>query len=190
MAVVTLLARQTWINLGVRRKGEIVHKMSPDELLWTAVKRGGLTSHEVQLVVDHLLARLESLLCHSLVRDPTIYGTSERSMGFSIDFRSRASLGEPLAFQLRGTFGASNYEGLEGQYIGVQGWLYPYVLERRVATTDGHNHIFLRYAKADAGDDDWEMHGCVGEGAWRIIGWEPDLYGEFEGEDHWNDVHT
>lgn len=95
-------------------------------------------------------------------------------------------MGEPLGFQVRGRFGASDHEGFKGPYLGVQGWLYPYVLQRRVATTaDGHNHIYLRYAKADAADEDWEMIGCTGEGGWRILGWEPDLYGEFEGEDDW-----
>ncbi len=93
--------------------------MLPDDLLWTAAERGGLTPQELSLVVDHLLARLESLLCRSLARDPTIYGASERSTGFSVDFTSRTSLGEPLGLQVRGTFGASDYEGVEGRYIGV-----------------------------------------------------------------------
>lgn len=101
-------------------------------------------------------------------------------------FASSTVLGEPLGFQVRGTFGASDHEGVEGPYLGVQGWLYPYVLQSRVATTaHGHNHIYLRYAKADAGNDDWEMIGCTGEGGWRILGWEPDTYGEFEEEDVW-----
>ena len=162
--------------------------MAPDDLLWTAA-RGGLTSDEWNLVVDHLLARLESLLRRSLVRDSNIYAGEERSTGFSADFATSAPLGDPVGLQFRGTFGASDHEGVEGQYIAVQGWLYPYVLQSRVATTaDGHNHIYLRYVKADADDNDWEMIGCTGEGGWRIFGWEPDVYGEFEGEDDWQDA--
>ena len=160
--------------------------MSPDDLLWTAAARGGLTSDEWCLVVNHLLAGLESLLRRSLVRDPNFYAESERSTGFSVDFASSTLLGEPLGLQLHGTFGATDYEGLAGRYIGVQCWIYPYVLQRRVATTaERHNHIFLRYAKADAHDDDWEMVACTGESCWRILGWEPDVYGEFEGQDDW-----
>ncbi|QDT72168.1 hypothetical protein [Lacipirellula limnantheis] len=78
--------------------------------------------------------------------------------GFSVGFASSTLAGEPLGFQVRGRFGASDHEGVEGPYIGVQGWLYPYVIQQIVDTTaDGHDHIYLRYAKADAGDDDWEM---------------------------------
>jgi len=163
--------------------------MSPDDLLWTAAARGGLTPDEWSLVVDHLLSRLESLLGRSLAHDFNIHAEPERSTGFCVGFASSTPLGEPLGFQFRGTFGASDYEGVAGPYMGVQGWLYPYVLQSRVATTaDGHNHIYLRYAKADAGDDDWEMVGCTGEGGWRIFGWEPDTYGEFEGQDSWQDA--
>lgn len=162
--------------------------MSPDELLWTAPARGGLTPQEWLIVIDYLTARLESLLNRPIELAPDIYGLEERSTWFSADFASSKPLENPLGLQFRGTFGAEDIEGASGPYMAVRAWLYPYVLQHRVATTeDGHNHVFLRYVKADAGDDDWEMIGCTGEGDWRIFGWEPDVYGEFEGGDIWPD---
>ena len=160
--------------------------MLPDELLWTAPARGGLTPQEWLVVINHLIARLESLLNRPIELDPDIYGLEERSTWLSADFASGTLLGNPLGLQCRGTFGAEDVEGVAGPCMVVRAWLYPYVLQHRVATTgEGHNHVFLRYAKADAGDEDWDMAGCTGEGAWRMLGWEPDVYGEFEGDDYW-----
>ncbi len=161
--------------------------MSPDELLWTAPIRGGLTPDQWQLVVDHLLRQLEVFLDRELVRDSNAFLSPGQSLGFSVDFWSRTSIAKPLDFQVSGTFGASKYDGVETEYIGVQGWLYPYVSGQRVATTaDGHNHVFLRYAKTDADDNDWEMLGCTSASSWRSLGWEPDTYGEFGGNDFWD----
>lgn len=160
--------------------------MSPDELLWGAAQRGGLTPVEWELVVNHLIQQLEVFLDRRLVRDSNAYISSGKSLGFSVDFWSCHPIATPLDFHVHGTFGASNHEGAESDYIGVQGVLYSYVAGQRVATTaDGHNHIFLRYAKDDADDDDWEMTGCTGASAWRSLGWSPDTYGEFEGWDCW-----
>lgn len=137
--------------------------MSPDDLLWTAPQRGGLTPNEWELVVKHLLDQLGEFLQRELLRDSNAYISGGRSLGFSVDFWSSTPIARPLDFHVRGTFGASDYEGTEAGYIGVQGWLYPYVAGQRTATTaDGHNHIFLRYAKTDADDTDWEMIGCTG----------------------------
>lgn len=160
--------------------------MSPDELLWTAPQRGGLTSGEWELVVGHLLRELGEFLQRDLVRESNAHLSDGRSLGFSVDFWSSSPARGPLDFRVYGTFGASNHEGSEGEYISVQGWLFPYVAGQRVATTlDGHNHILLRYAKADATDNDWEMAGCNGASEWRSLGWDPDAYGEFGGLDVW-----
>ncbi|GAB5403954.1 MAG: hypothetical protein Aurels2KO_21850 [Aureliella sp.] len=138
--------------------------------------------------MDHLADRLGEFLQREVMRDSNAYISEGRSHGFSVDFWSSTPVARPLDFHVRGTFGASNYEGTETDYIGVQGWLYPYVAGQRTATTeDGHNHIFLRYAKTDADDNDWEMVGCTGVGSWRSLGWSPDTYDEFGGLDSWRD---
>ena len=162
--------------------------MSPDDLLWSAPQRGGLTPDEWELVVNHLLNRLGEFLDRKLDRDSDASIHAGQSLGFSVGFWSSHPVAKPLEFHVRGTFGASSYEGVEGDYMGVQGWLYPYVLGQRTATTaDGHNHIFLRYAKSDADDNDWEMLRCAGISAWRSLGWSPDTYDEFGGFDSWED---
>lgn len=162
--------------------------MSPDDLLWTAPQRGGLTPDEWELVVNHLLAKLGEFLQRELLRDSNADISAGRSLGFAVDFWSSTPIGSPLDFHVRGTFIASDFEGTESDYIGVQGWLYPYVAGQRTATTaNGHNHIFLRYAKTDANDSDWEMIGCTGAGSWRSEGWSPDEYDEFGGLDVWTD---
>jgi len=162
--------------------------MSPDDLLWTAPQRGGLTHDEWELVVNHLVDQLGVFLQQEIQRDSDACISAGKSLGFSVGFWSRGPIAKPLDFCVRGTFGASDYTGTEAVYIGVQGWLYPYVLGQRTAiTTDGYNHIFLRYAKADADDNDWEMLGCTGPSSWRSLGWSPDTYEEFDGLDYWDD---
>jgi hypothetical protein len=162
--------------------------MSPDNLLWTAPQRGGLTPDEWESVVNHLVQQLGAFLQQEIGRESNACISPGKSLGFSVDFRSCRPIAKPLDFRVRGTFGASHYEGTQANYMGVQGCLYPYVLgQRTVTTADGHNHIFLRYAKTDADDDDWEMLGCTGTGSWRILGWSPDTYGEFDGLDFWGD---
>ncbi|WP_254507737.1 hypothetical protein [Anatilimnocola floriformis] len=158
--------------------------MSPNDLLWTSPQRGGLTPAEWQGVIDHLLDRLAECLNRKLTRAENALVGEGKSHGFCAEFWSVLPVGQPLDFQVRGVFGASNYEGENGQYVGVQGWLYLYVAGRRVATTvDGRNHIFMRYAKADAADDDWEMNNFQGESGWRLLGWSIDEYEEFGGLD-------
>lgn len=162
--------------------------MTSDDLLWTAPQRGGLNPSEWEQVVDHLVQRLGDFLRHDVRRDSNAFIADGHSGGFSVDFWSAAPVAGPLALSVRGTFGASTYEGRDAEYVGVQGWLYPYIAGQRTATTgDGHNHIFLRYAKADADDNDWEMIGCTGGSGWRMLGWSPDTYGEFGGLDIWAD---
>ncbi|MCA9173996.1 MAG: hypothetical protein KDB14_05860 [Planctomycetales bacterium] len=91
-----------------------------------------------------------------------------------------------MDLRLGGTFGASNHPGETGEYVAVQGWLFPYIASERVSTTNGRfNHLYLRYLRADAGDNDWDMTSFSGRGTWRLLGWEPDTYGEFEGFDTW-----
>ncbi len=162
--------------------------MSPDELLWNAHILDNMDAVQQETVVDHLVLRLQEYLRTELQRDTNTCIDDNGPFGFSVDFWSvRPSL-QPLCVRVRGVFGASI---LEGRYVGVQGWLYPYIQDHRVATTSqGNNHIFLRYAKSDAEDNDWEMMGCSGIGEWRSIGWSPDTYGEFDGQDLWHDVAT
>ena len=163
--------------------------MSPDEILWAAPDRGGLTSAEWEIVVDYLTRQLATFLNRDIERSSEAFISPGKSLGFSVDFWSVNPIAQPIDFHVRGTFGASDHEGTKSAYIGVQGWLYPYVAGQRMATTRlGHNHIYLRYAKADAADDDWEMLGCAGAGSWRSLGWSPDTYGEFDGLDEWDEI--
>jgi hypothetical protein len=162
--------------------------MSPDDLLWSAPQRGGLTEAEWNVVVDHLTRQLGLFVGREIFRDSNIFCGEGKSFCFSVDFWTPTAIASPLDFQLRGTFGAADYDGQDSKYIGVQGWLYPYIAGQRVMTTaDGHNHIFLRYAKVDAIDNDWEMRDCTGVSAWRSLGWSPDEYEEFDGYDTWVD---
>jgi len=159
--------------------------MSPDELLWNAPQLGGLAARQWETIVEHLLRQLEAFLQMELRRAANAFIDGDESFGFSVNFWSAGAVAPPLNLQIDGTFGASVYDE---RWMGVQGWLYPYLQGQRLATTaDGHNHIFLRYAKIDATDDDWEMAGCTGPSAWRSFGWSPDTYGEFEGFDAWHD---
>ncbi|MEM6473639.1 MAG: hypothetical protein AAF802_29040 [Planctomycetota bacterium] len=164
--------------------------MSVDDLLWTAPQRGGLTSSEWEHVADHLVGQLGEFLQRELLRDSNAFISEGRSFGISVDFWSTTPLAVPLDFQIVGTFGASRHAGIEVDYIAVQGWLFPFIAGQRTATTaDGYNHIFLRYARVDADDDDWEMIRCKGPGAWRSLGWSPDTYDEFGGLNSWVDAH-
>jgi len=163
--------------------------MSPDDLLWNAPQRGGLTEAEWNVVVDHLTQQLGLFLGRELSRDSNIFCGEGKSFSFSVDFWTTTTNVPPLNYQLRGTFGAADYDvHLPSRYMGVQCWLYPYVAGQRVRTTaDGHNHIFLRYAKVDANDYDWEMRDCTGMSGWRSLGWAPDEFDEFDGFDTWKD---
>jgi hypothetical protein len=159
--------------------------MSPDELLWKAPQLGGLDAEQWVAVVDHLLHQLAEFLRMDLRRDDDAAIHAGKSFGFSVHFWSPHAIARPLDLNVRGTFGASIYED---RYMAVQGWLYAYLLGQRLATiANGHNHIFLRYAKTDADDDDWDMAGCTGSSAWRSLGWSPDTYDEFDGLDVWQD---
>lgn len=163
-----------------------VSVINPDDLLWTSPQQGGLTPGEWNVVIDHLLDRLAAHLNRKLARDSNAFIDVDRSFGFSVDFWSVSPVGEPLDFHVRGTIGASKYEGTVADYIAVQGWLFPYVFGQRVVTSvDAQNHIFMRYAKADASDTDWEMANCVGVSSWRLLRWSPDVYGEFGGNNTW-----
>ena len=134
--------------------------VTPDELLWSAPKRGGLVAGEWELVVDHLSVKLADILSLDIQRGSDASIDKGKSLGFSVNFWTPNHVASPLCLRARGTFGASNYEGTTSSFIGVQGWLYPYINGKRVVTTEnGHNHIFMRYAKTNAEDDDWEMLG-------------------------------
>jgi hypothetical protein len=160
--------------------------MSPDDLLWAAPERGGLTFDEWELVVNHLTEQLCVFLGQDVCRSSDAFISPGKSYGFSVDFWSSAPITSPLSLQVRGTFGASRYTGTCSDYVAVQGWLYPYIDGRRTMTTLGSlNHIFLRYLKADARDSDWEMPNCTGDSAWRSLGWGVDEHDEFGGLDFW-----
>ena len=140
--------------------------ISPDNLLWHAPSRGGLTAHEWERVVDHLTSKLADSLGVEIQRGSDASIATGKSLGFSVNFWTPNPIALPLCLNARGTFGASHYDGTKSTYIGVQGWLYPYLIGKRVATTEsGHNHVFMRYAKSDAADEDWEMSDAIGESA-------------------------
>lgn len=121
-----------------------------------------------------------------LLRDDDTCIAPGKSFGFSVEFWSPDEIAGPLDLRVRGTFGASIYDD---RYMGVQGWLYPYLQGHRLATTaERRNHILLRYARSDADDNDWEMADCTGHSEWRSLGWSRDTYGEFEGQDTWPDA--
>ncbi len=159
--------------------------MSPDELLWSCVKSGGLDTQQWQAVVNHLFADLREFLNMDLRLDDDALIEGKLD-GFCASFRSTTPALPPLNLQVSGTFGASIYDDC---YVAVQGWLYVYSQGHRLATiADGHNHVFLRYARSDASNSDWKMADCSGKSGWRSYGWEADTYGEFDGYERWSDL--
>ena len=110
--------------------------MSPDEILWAAPDRGGLTSVEWEIEVDHLTRQLATFLNRDIERSSEAFISPGKSFGFSVKFWSVNPIAQPIDFHVRGRFGASDHKGTKSAYIGVQGWLYPYVAGQRTATTD------------------------------------------------------
>lgn len=150
-----------------------------DELLWNCGGDGSsITTDEWQRILDHIFSKL----CEFF--DTRLEFEDEASIGngFAASFQSVTAIQEPLAIRIRGTFGV-DFPGKE--YPCVQGFVYVYSEVHRLVSMNGENHIYIRYARDDAADDDWDMRGFTGQSAWSSYGWSKDEYGEFEDSEWW-----
>ena len=149
-----------------------------DEVLWSCGGDGAsIDDADWKRIHDHILNALSAFLgSAAMLRDPPLI-----DRGFSTRFQT-ADADNRLEHRVWGTFGV-DFPG--GEYPCVQGFVYAYQHDRRVILPTGENHIYIRYARVDAADDDWPMAGCTGVSAWRSYGWSFDEYGEFDGFETW-----
>lgn len=149
-----------------------------DELLWSCNGDGALISDaDWRRIHDHLFAKLSTFLGSPAI----LSGSPSVDAGFSTSFTTNDSE-NCLEHRLRGTFGV---DFPSAEYACVQGFVYAYQNDRRVILPSGENHIYIRYARIDADDNDWPMSSCTGDSDWRSYGWSVDEYGEFEGFEQW-----
>jgi hypothetical protein len=153
-----------------------------DELIWKCGGDGSLVSDADWLLIhDHLLTKLSRFLKTEVkLREAPSIGR-----GFFSQFETSTDSSHPFQLRLWGTFGV-DFPG--GEFPCVQGFVYAYHDSLRLVTKKGHNHLYLRYARIDAADDDWAMTGCSGPSDWRSYGWSVDEYDEFEGFETWPDA--
>ena len=150
-----------------------------DELLWSFNGDSSLIADsDWRRIHDHLLAKLTLFLGSPAI----LNGSPSVNGGFSTSFTT-ADADNSLEHRLWGTFGV-DFPGLE--YACVQGFVYAYKDDRRVILPSGENHIYIRYARIDADNDNWPMTNCTGPSEWRSYGWSVDEYGEFEGFEQWS----
>lgn len=152
-----------------------------DELLWSCSGDGtSIRDQDWARIHDHLLHKLTVFLqatAHLL--EPPSIGT-----GFFTQFVTNDE-NNLLEHRLWGTFGV-DFPGAE--YPCVQGFVYAYRNNKRVVLPTGENHIYIRYARVDATDNDWVMAEFNGPSQWRSYGWSVDAHGEFDGYEKWADI--
>lgn len=150
-----------------------------DELLWSSRGDGtALCAEDWQRILDHTFGKLAEFFRVPLRMryDPLVEN------GFHAGFESAESTNDPLQLRLRGWYGV-DFPGRA--YACVQGFVYVYNAGQRLVTLNGKNHIYIRYARIDADNDNWDMTDCTGPSAWRSYGWSVDEYGEFQGDEVW-----
>lgn len=87
--------------------------------------------------------------------------------GFCLDMKGWEGHGGPLGLSWHGILGGAPLQ--EAGYLHISASLFLYLDTQRVVNHAGDSFLEVVFEKA-----------LTGEGEWRLKGWEPDIYGEYE----------
>jgi len=87
--------------------------------------------------------------------------------GFCLDMKGWEGQGGPLSVTWHGILGGALLE--EAGYLHISASLFLYVDTQKVVNHAGGSFLEVVFEQA-----------VTGEGEWRMKGWEPDIYGEYE----------
>ena len=93
--------------------------------------------------------------------------TASIGAGFCLDMKGWEGHGGPIGLSWHGILGGVPLE--EAGYLHISASLFLYVDTQKVVSHAGDSFLEVVFEKAS-----------TGEGEWRLKGWEPDIYGEYE----------
>ncbi len=152
----------------------IKENLSVERKLWQFPPDGRRAKEEFSVFIEHLLRTLSDYLQQQIEKiDETIEESIVDDESFCCCIRSASSFGGPLAVAWEGRMGMEPVGDKGKPWVSASLFLFSH--NKRLAVTEQKgSYIELVYEPNDNG-----------KGCWRFLGWEEDIYDEFEGIDEY-----
>lgn len=115
-------------------------------------------------ILSHVMDQLGEFLTLPLHHEQPV--EDHVNGGFCLHIWSPEALLGPVELTWKGILGATILD--EPEHVHVSACLFLYSRTRKLTTKDGHSYLELEYGLSD-----------TGAGAWRVVDWFDDEYGEF-----------